>query len=291
MGTLSRAAAVRRELPASWHIPYAAHLAPEVVVTRAGDYVQTLRLAGASFESADDETLNNYHERLNVTWRNIASPNVALWVHLIRRREVPRAVPLEGTGFADALARRYQERLAGETLMVNELYLTLLFRPVTGVAPSLVSRLLSGHQAGSGERERTSALESCAKLRETVLASLARYEPEVLGVYLHGGRRYSSLLEFFALLVNGEFQRVPLPRGPIANVLVTTRLLFGSEVIEYRLPTCTRFGAVLGIKEYPTPTVVGMLNGLLSAPFPFVLTQSFTFLTKATGQGLLRRQR
>jgi len=58
-------------------------------------------------------------------------------------------------------------------------------------------------------------------------------------------------------------------------------------VIEYRLPTSTRFGAVLGIKEYPTPTVVGMLNGLLSAPFPFVLAQSFTFLTKATGQGLL----
>src|SRR2546427_2029212 len=246
MGTLSRAAAVRRELPASWHIPYAAHLAPEVVVTRAGDYVQTLRLAGASFESADDETLNNYHERLNVTWRNIASPNVALWAHLIRRREVPRAVPVEGTAFADALARRYRERLAGETLMVNELYLTLLFRPVTGVAPSLVSRLLSG-QSAVGPRERTSALENCAKLRETVLASLARYEPEVLGVYLHGGRRYSSLLEFFALLVNGEFQRIPLPRAPIANVLATTRLLFGSEGIEYRFATSTRFRAVLRI--------------------------------------------
>ena len=67
MGTLSRAAAARPELPASWHIPYAAHLAPEVVVTRAGDYVQTGKLAGVSFESADDETLNNYHEGLNVT--------------------------------------------------------------------------------------------------------------------------------------------------------------------------------------------------------------------------------
>src|SRR6267142_5667791 len=106
MGTLSRAAAVRRELPASWHVPYAAHLAPEVVVTRAGDYVQTLRLAGASFESADDETLNNYHERLNVTWRNIASPNVALWVHLIRRRDTPQVPGVTGSGFADRLAQR-----------------------------------------------------------------------------------------------------------------------------------------------------------------------------------------
>jgi len=40
-------------------------------------------------------------------------------------------VPVEGTAFADALARRYLERLAGETLMINELYLTLFFRPVT----------------------------------------------------------------------------------------------------------------------------------------------------------------
>ncbi len=57
------------------------------------------------------------------------------------------------------------------------------------------------------------------------------------------------------------------------------------------MPTESRLGAMLGIKEYPTPTMVGMYNALLSAPFPFVLTQSFTFLTKATGQGLLQRQR
>ena len=54
--------------------------------------------------------------------------------------------------------------------------------------------------------------------------------------------------------------------------------------------TMTRVGAMLGIKEYPTPSVVGMFNRLLSAPFAFVLTQSFTFLTKTTGQSLLQRQ-
>jgi type IV secretion system protein VirB4 len=47
---------------------------------------------------------------------------------------------------------------------------------------------------------------------------------------------------------------------------------------------------MLGIKEYPTPTHVGMFDGLLSAPYPFVLTQSFAFLTKASGQALLQRQ-
>jgi type IV secretion system protein VirB4 len=287
---MTRAAAVRRELPASRHVPYAAHVAPEVIVTTAGDYVQTLRLSGASFESADDDTLNNWHERLNVTWRNIATPNVSLWTHLVRRRDISQLATVAGTAFADRLARRYQARLATETLMVNEIYLTVLFRPVTGAAPTLVSKFLSRWEAPRARVERANALEACAKLRQTIAASLARYEPEILGVYARGDRRYSSLLEFLAFLVNGESQRFALPRAPVSEVLATTRVLFGSETIEYRTPTHTRFAAVLGIKEYPTPTVVGMYDELLSAPFAFVLTQSFAFLSKAAGQGLLQRQ-
>ena len=70
----------------------------------------------------------------------------------------------------------------------------------------------------------------------------------------------------------------------------TSRLLFGHEAMEYRTPSETRLGAFLGIKEYPTPTSPGMVNRLLTAPFPFVLTQSFAFLPKSTAQGLLSRQ-
>lgn len=287
---MRRSASVRRELPASRHIPYAAHVAPEVIVTTGGDYLQTFRLSGASFESADDETLNNWHERLNVTWRNIATPNIALWTHLIRRRSVASMEEVTGNGFVDRLARRYHARLSTETLMVNELYLTLLYRPVTGAAPTLVSRLLSRRAPVSARAERADALEACSKLRQTVAASLARYEPEALGVYTLSNRSYSTLLEFFGFLLNGEAQRFALPQAPLAEVLATSRVLFGTETLEYRTPTQTRFGAVLGIKEYPTPTVVGMYDALLSAPFAFILTQSFTFLNKATGQGLLQRQ-
>jgi type IV secretion system protein VirB4 len=98
------------------------------------------------------------------------------------------------------------------------------------------------------------------------------------------------LLEYLGLLVNGEWQRLPLRRASVNRMLASARLLFGAETIEYRLPTTTRVGAVLGIKEYPTPTTVGMYNRLLSAPLCFVLTQSFTFLSKATAQALLQRQ-
>ena len=111
-----------------------------------------------------------------------------------------------------------------------------------------------------------------------------------LGLYEHQGEICSRVLEFLGLLINGEWQRIPLPRAPLNEVLATSRPVFGVESIEYRPATETHLGAMLGIKEYPTPTVTGMFHALLSAPFPLILTQSFTFLTKVSGQGLLQRQ-
>ena len=290
MSAVRRNPAVLREPTAARHIPYAAHVSATVLKTYAGDYVQAYRFTGVSFESEDDETLNNWHERLNVTWRNIASPNVALWSHIVRRRERAMSANLAGEGFAARLARRYQQRLAGETLMVNELYLSVVYRPVAGAVSGVASRFYLRRKGENVAAELADALEACGKLGETLTAALARYEPESLGLETRQGRSYSRLLEFLSSLINAEDQAVPLPRAPVNEVLATTRPLFGSEVIEYRLPSKTRLGAMLGIKEYPTPSVVGLCNALLSAPFPFVLTQSFAFLTKATAQGLLQRQ-
>jgi len=297
MPAVNRAAALRRELTVAQHIPYKAHVAPQVVLTRYGDYVQTFRLGGASFETSDDRELNNWHERLNVLWRNIAAPNVSLWSHVIRRRAevtAARTPVLEPQSrwrpFAEQLERRYHEKLSGETLMQNDLYLSVLYRPIAGRATGWVSRRFLGVQRDGHAAERADALDACDKLSRTLDASLTRYEPEPLGCYLRQGRWHSSLLEFFSLLINAEQDRIPLPRGPFDEALGLARLYFGSESIEYRGARTGRVAAMLGIKEYPTPSVVGMFNSLLSAPLSFVLTQSFSFLSKSTGQTLLQRQ-
>ncbi len=297
MRTLKRTAALRREFTTADRIPYSAHVAPTVVKTAFGDYLQVFRLGGASFESSDDEELNNWHERLNVLWRNIGGANVALWSQVIRRGAQTFSTPGETAArrapcspFADALLTKYRRRLADETLMVNEVFLGVVHRPTSGAAAGLVSKVLVRAQRGGSRLAVADALDTCEKLSQTLAASLARYEPELLGTYRSGEIWCSSLLEYLGLLINGEWQRVPLPIRPLNQALATTRLYFGTEAIEYRSAAATRVGAILGIKEYPTPSVVGMYNRLLSAPFAFVLTQSFAFLTKATGQALLQRQ-
>jgi type IV secretion system protein VirB4 len=289
MSALPREKELRREASPAERIPYLAHVAPQVISTSLGDYVQVFRLGGASFECADDETLNAWHERLNVLWRNVASSQVAIWAHVIRHRAITPLDAEEG-GFAAALENKYRRRLGEQTLMVNELYLSTVFRPTSGLATGLTSQLLKRTQRGSAALELNDALDACEKLRQTLLASLAPYEPEALGLYEKASRTYSAPLNIFSTLINGDTREVPLPRGPLNEALATSRVFFGTEALEYRLPAATRAGAMLGIKEYPTPTHVGMFDGLLSAPFPFVLTQSFAFLTKASGQALLQRQ-
>src|ERR1700738_3108146 len=130
----NRATALRREFPAADRIPYSTHVASTVVRTTFGDYLQVFRLGGASFESNDDEELNNWHERLNVLWRNVGSPNVALWTQVIRRRagispsSEETALQLQsGPPFAGALHTKYRSRLAQETLMLNEVYLAVVY--------------------------------------------------------------------------------------------------------------------------------------------------------------------
>ena len=283
---------LRREAGAATMIPLSAHVDEHVALTRAGDYVQTLRLAGTSFESADDEDINSWHERLNVLLRNIASPNLALWAHVIRRRETAYPAGRTTPGFADEIEQRYRRKMAGERLMVNELYLSVVFRPQPTRIGNAALRLFKRADPEGAQAELRDALDACSKLRQELLAALERYDPEALGIYRLQGNDglFSSLVEFHGLLVNGEWQRMPLPRSPLNEVLATTRPFFGNEAMEYRTGTHTRIGAFLGIKEYPTPTAPGMFSALLTAPFPFVLTQSFTFLAKATATDMMSRQ-
>lgn len=282
---------VGREAVVAEMIPYAEHVAPFLLRTRLRDYVQIFRLAGIGFETADDAQLNAWHERLNYLWRNLADPHLAIWMHVLRRRAILSSGSPAGTGFACQLRQRYEMRLSGQRLMTNELYLSVVYRPASMIASHSLAGFLGTRDRDPGPSQNSAgAIELCARLGDLLQTSLARYMPERLGLYTHEGRVCSSALEFLSQLINGDLRRVPLPRGPLHQALASSRPLFGREVLEIRLPEQTRRGAMLGIKEYPPSTPVGAFDRLLSAPFSFVLTQSFAFLSRPASQGILQRQ-
>ena len=288
-GSVRTAPSQAREALASERIPYRACVEEHVISTQAGDFVQTLQLTGAPFECAPDAELNAWHERLNVLWRNLASPHLSIWTHFVRRRVSWPAEASSQGSFADALRCSHRAQLidpAGGGLFENHWYLSAVYRPLPQAASALAWRAAQRPGGDFSLSVQADALAACRKLRQELLAALAVYEPQPLRLTAEE----ASGLTFLGLLVNGVAEPRSPPTGPLHEALPSARLSFGSEVLEYRTLQGRRWGAMLGIKEYPAATSPAMWQALLTAPFDLLLTQSFTFLSKAAAQGLLQRQ-
>jgi type IV secretion system protein VirB4 len=278
-----------RELELAQHLPYAAHVTRDAIATHDGDLVFGFRFRGLPFETRDDAELNEWHERLNGLWRNLAHPQLAVWSHVIRERVYPEPLTA-GEGYAARLADRYHEALGRRVLRANSLYLTLVWRAHALAVESAAAGWLKWRNREPGIPLLADTMDAVDGIARQVAATLARYEPQRLGVVERDGRPHSTLLELFGWLLNGERAAWPPPRAPLAEVLPTARPLFGIEAVERRAVAHTQLGAALALKEYPAQTTPGVLNRLLSADCSFVLTQSYSFLPKSTAQGLIQRQ-
>jgi len=123
---------IAREVPAGKHLPYAAHIDDHTIETRDGMLCQVIHLRGLLFETADSEELN-YRKRLrDAVLQSIGSSRFAVYYHVVRRAIEPE---LDGT-FPDAFSTRldaaWRTRLAQRRLYTNDLFLTLVRRPLQG---------------------------------------------------------------------------------------------------------------------------------------------------------------
>jgi type IV secretion system protein VirB4 len=280
----------RRELQPARTLPYARHVNPRVVALDTGALMLGFRLEGASFETADVRDLNDRHAKLNGAWRNLASDGLAVWHHLVRRAAEPAPSGVFRSAFAKELDGAYRARLARERFFRNELFLTLVLHPARAAAErtqAWLSRLVRAERAELETEEAVRRLEDAG---QALAQHLARYRPEPLALYERDGVTFSAPMEMLRLILTGVPGRVPLVRGHLGEALYTARVIFGREALEVREATSARYAAMLGVKEYPATTRPGLWDGLLSAPFPLVASQSFSFLSKAAAQALLSRK-
>jgi type IV secretion system protein VirB4 len=84
----------------------------------------------------------------------------------------------------------------------------------------------------------------------------------------------------------GRLPAVPLTMGPVWSAAYQDRVVFGRESFEVRHPDRTDYGAIFGLKEYPSVTRPTMLNGLLTAPMELMAVQSWRFVGKAAAREL-----
>ena len=267
------------DAPISEFIPLSSHVSPTVIKTTGGDYLLVWRLAGLPFVGREEWDLEHRHNAFNRMLQTLRAPdfvNVAFWVHDVRRHRRVKDHSRFDQLFNQNLSDAYFETLSAQKLMQNELYLTMIYRPIVSgkrfaEKSADVARL---------EAEQTQAVTTLLELAGNVEAVLKDYTPYRLGMYEASNRVvFSETLEFFGYLLNRIDEPVPVLQAPIYNYLPISKQRFSAKTGDFVVTTpngINHFGAILNIKEFTDGTYPGILNGLKYLDFEYVVTHSFS---------------
>ena len=284
-----------REMGIAAHVPYLRHVDPQTLVTKSGSLVQVIKLGGLPFQTMDQAEINARFFNRNTMIKALGSSRFALYSTIIRRRIEPAIEGDFDNPFVAELSDRYMASLKSKSMYINELYVSVIRRPMTGKI-GLVDKVFDAfRKVGSGEENRNDAIKDLTRFVSGVVGDLASYDAEILTCVTRAGGVYSEPIEFIAkILSGGEEIDMPLPRMPIAEAVGTRRLFFGRSALQIQgleiqngaiqdlVIGTARLGAMLSMKEYPPYATPGMLDGLLRLPYEFIATQSFAIEDRET---------
>lgn len=285
------------ERDAAPYLPYLGHVSPDVMLLDDGSLLAMGELDGVPCELADDAERNAVTRMLNGLWKTIADDNLTIATHLIRHRSVADLPPgVFPNAFSGTLDRLYRQRVLAGRLYQNRYLLSVLVAPRNPAGGAIGGRRLTRTLARLRQQPVGASDHLLLQLEDiwgAISRTLDAYGLRRLG--LRDGRggafQFSAIAEALRLILTGEFLPVPLVSGPIGSAIYTDQVIFGQRAYEIRSPGAARFGAIFGLREYPAVTFPGMLDHVLSLPFPLVLSQSFGFLARhdATGKLALKQ--
>lgn len=275
-------------------VPYTRHVDDHTVATRDGLLLQTLKVRGYSFETADIIDLNALKRIRETLLRSLADSRFALYHHIVRRDVSQYPDGAFDDPFCRALDRAYKARLDKSRMFVNEQYLTLVRRPQPGVVggiAALIQSLNSSVDKQAKSDQEASDLKALNDGVQKIETTLARYGVKRLGIYEEDGAQYSHLLSFLGSLINQETMPIRLPRMPLGEYLPRKRIFFQNESFEIRgpAPGDVKRGGVISIRDYGNTTGAGILDNLLRLPHSFTLTQSFGFVERQIALTKMKR--
>ena len=288
------------QISTSKYIPFAVHTTPGIIKLREnGELCATWRLQGLPFETAAPDAIGAAKAQLvnflhSVRGTDQSEPT-ALWTHRVRRQMSDQLHGEFPSDFARSLDAKYWRGLRGKVLLKNELYFSLVLRPMAG-ASGAVQRLRTRTVEGLLEFERDTH-ERFEVLCRQVTASLMKYGGERLVAFerVTATRNTITLspnLSFFKYLLTGVFEDVPVQEGAIYDYLCDARIFAddANGVVQINNPSKRLFVGYLDLMDYPAISEPGMNNCLFFGSYEFVETQSFSFTNKRDGVEALRLQ-
>lgn len=289
-----RASIANKEVPMASFIPYYCHWDKETIITKRLELLQTIRVQGYSFETADDEDVDMKKMVRNSLFKSMASGSFAVYFHTIRRKQSRFPGGKMPPGFAHYVNEVWKKKYLTRQSYSNELYITVVRKADTKGAAKLehfTRKLLQKADQQARDEALGEAHKELAEVTNRVVSTLRDYSPHVLSVVETDVGAYSEPLEFLGMLVNaGASQPVLVSNKDLAHLLPTRRLYFGKRALEVKGPTTRKYAGIVSIREYSASTAAGLLDSFLQLPFEFIITQSFLFENRQTNIEAMQRQ-
>jgi type IV secretion system protein VirB4 len=268
------------------YLPFVGHVGPQTVLLEDGSLLAMAHIDGAPFELEDHAQRNAKLRGLNTLFRNISDDNIAIYSHLVRHpADELKGAKRFNSSFAEDLSATYCNLVLNGHLFRNSYFISLVVSPRGALGPAAARQFARWRKRPSetGGRLR----HDLEEVWQILASGLDGFGVRRLGVYDWHGIAFSEIAEALRLLITCRPLRVPIVSGHLGASLYTDRVICGRRGFEVRAPGDSQFGTVFAFREYPAKTRPGMLDTLLSVPFPLVLSQSFQFLTRAQAHGSL----
>lgn len=282
----SKAEYAKAEVSAAEFIPYYCHWDKNTIMTKSNEILQIVKVSGFAFETSDDEDVDMKKSVRNSLLKSMASGNIALWFHTIRRRYSNYPEGNFSAGFATHVNDKWREKRYSRDSFTNDLYITIIRKEATGSAAKVEQSLRFLVESTDKQSKDEYLKDAARELNEStyrVMATLRDYDAHLLTTIETENGAFSEPLEFLSKLVNcGQSQPMLVPTTDISHYLPTHRLYFGKSAIEVRGPSKRSFASIISLKEYAAATAAGMMDAFLQLPFEFIITHSFQYINRQT---------
>ncbi|MFN9707602.1 MAG: hypothetical protein ACK542_00440, partial [Burkholderiales bacterium] len=164
-------------------VPYSTHVHPNVLRTVEGDYMVCFQLHGIPFLGREPQELEHKHNNFNKLLQTLRAPdytNFSYWAHDIRRKRNVLTHKNYTGKFNQLLNDHYVQQLNSNSMLINELYFTLIYRP-RGISTA-TERFFSGSLEGL-ELEQKEHISTVLEMANVLESTLFGYSPRRLGTY------------------------------------------------------------------------------------------------------------
>jgi len=270
-------------IPATEILPYLYHIDPYTIKTDKGDLVMIYEIDGVDFSTQEEDEIYAWSLSKQKTWKALNSPDLSIWTHLIHEKYNGTKLPAQFKNkICQEIYDKYNERV------VNNLYVNRYF----------ISIVMSGSRGLEAVRDmidkggvvETELMAKRLKQKARILESdfiQAGINPLIL--QKEDGSLVSEAAELIARIYNGKWERQPILQSNLNETLPSVGLLATREVIEQWDVADEQSGAILVAQDYDRRTHPNQFNELLTLNFPFILSQSYSFIPHVAADIIVSR--